>query len=372
MGTRTIEQEQAGKAAVAYASLDQYERTLVVSDLHGDNAGFLAVLRKAGFGPQDALVIVGDILEKGEHSLELLRTVLEYAQAGNVYMVAGNNDTIFSEWYGGAITDEEVHAYINERENIALREMAAEMGMGWQTLDEVRALKEAIRTRYAAELAFLDSLPDILETEHFTFVHAGLRPGPLTEQDRDYCLTVKAFGSQTHRFEKPVVVGHWPASNYCKTIVNVNPYFNRETNVLSIDGGNGLNRWHQINYLILRGSAVEWGAYDDLPRFRALDDQEASEDPLTLDFPRTEVQNVRQDGAQAVCFVPALGREITVPADHLYSYKGKRYCYNMTTYRLPVRAEDILSCCDVEPQGVLAKRDGIVGYYAGRYEFLEG
>lgn len=359
------------KAVVAYADLGQYERAIVASDIHGDDAGFRGMLEQAGFGARDALVIVGDILEKGEHSLALLRTVMELAQTGQVYMALGNNDVIFSEWYNGEATDEEVHGYMNSRENITLREMAAELGMGWQTLDEVRALKAAIRQRYAAELAFLDSLPHILETEHFTFVHAGLRPGPLTEQDRDYCLAVPGFASQTHRFAKPVVVGHWPASNYCETIVNVNPYFNRETNVISIDGGNSLKRWHQINYLILRGSQIEWGAYDDMPRFRALDSQPASPDPLTLEFPRTEVQNVRQGETESVCFVPALGRDITVPNGQFYAYKGKRYCYNLTTYRLPVQAGEVLHCCDKEPQGLLAKKDGIVGYYTGRYEFLE-
>ena len=359
------------KATVAHAKLDRYRRAIVVSDLHGDNRGFSAILRQTGFGEQDALVIVGDILEKGEESLELLRSVMRCAEKGNVYMTAGNNDTIFSEWYGGWVTDEEVLSYMKSHENITLREMARELGMKWDTLDEVRALKTAVRERYAAEIAFLDSLPHILETEHFIFVHAGLKPGPLTEQDMEYCLTVKEFGVQPHRFEKPVIVGHWPASNYCKTIVNVNPYFNRGTNVISIDGGNSLKRWHQINYLILRGETMETGAYDDMPLLCALEDQEASENPLTLEFPRTMVEVLRDDGAESVCFVPALGREMTFADGQLYSYKGKRYCFNMTDYRLPVRSGEILSCCDVEPQGILAKKDGIVGYYTGRYEFLQ-
>lgn len=358
------------KAVVSYANLNQYERTIVVSDLHGDNEGFLGTLKKAGFSSGDALVIVGDILEKGEHSLELLHTVIGLAKAGNVYMVAGNNDTIFSEWYQGEVTDEEVHGYMNARENIILREMAEEMGMGWQTLDEVKALKTVIREQYAEELDFLNALPHILETEYVVFVHAGLKPGPLTEQEREYCLTAKAFGSQTHRFEKLIVVGHWPASNYSDRIVNVNSYFNRETNVLSIDGGNSLKRWHQINYLILRGNNIEFGAYDNMPRFRALDSQEASKDPLTLEFPRTEVEVLCEGDTESVCYLPALDQEMTVANDHLYTYKRKRYCYNLTTYHLPVEAGEVLSCCDVEPRGILAKRDGIVGYYTGRYEFL--
>ena len=165
-------------------------------------------------------------------------------------------------------------------------------------------------------------------------------------------------------------MGHWPASNYCESTINANPYFNRETNVISIDGGNSLKRWHQINYLILRRDQIEFGSYDDMPRFRALDSQEASEDPLTLEFPRTKVEIIRKTERESICYVPALGRKMNVANEHLYTYKGKDYCYNMTTYQLPVQAGDVLSCCDVEPQGLLAKHNGIVGYYTGRYEFL--
>ena len=33
------------KATVAHAELDRYRRAIVVSDLHGDNRGFSAMLR---------------------------------------------------------------------------------------------------------------------------------------------------------------------------------------------------------------------------------------------------------------------------------------------------------------------------------------
>lgn len=89
------------KAVVAYADLNQYERTIVTSDIHGDHEGFLRMLRQVDFSSQDALVIVGDI-------------------------------------------DEASYQYMNACENLTLREMAQELGMGWQTLDEVRALKKAI------------------------------------------------------------------------------------------------------------------------------------------------------------------------------------------------------------------------------------
>lgn len=36
-------------ATVAYASLDRFRRTIVTSDLHGNLAGFRALLQKAAF-----------------------------------------------------------------------------------------------------------------------------------------------------------------------------------------------------------------------------------------------------------------------------------------------------------------------------------
>lgn len=357
-------------AVVAYADLDVFRRTIVTSDLHGDLDGFLALLRQTAPGPEDALVIVGDILEKGTQSLGLLQAVMGLSRTGNVFVLAGNNDLLFAEWGRGQATDEDVLHYLHTRYCSVVLEMARALGLGWDTPAELRTLKAAIWEAYAPELAFLEQLPHILETKHATFVHAGLQPGPLTAQDLDYCLTAKAFGSQTHRFGKPVIVGHWPASNYRSPIVSVEPCWNRDTQVLSIDGGNQLNRWGRINYLILRGAQIKFGGLDHYPKVRALEDQAASADPLTLEFPRTLVEIREAGSTESRCFLPALGREMTLPNEQIYAYKGQHYCWNRTTYQLPVRAGDVLSCCAVEPQGLLAIRGDTVGYYTGRYESL--
>lgn len=357
-------------AVVAYAELDAFRRTIVTSDLHGDLNGFRALLRETDFGPEDALVIVGDLLDKGTQSLGLLRAVMELAQKGNVFVLAGNNDVLFTEWDRRTVTDEDVWHYLHTRDTSVLMEMARELTLGWDTLAEVQALKSAVWDAFRPELRFLEALPHILDTEHVTFVHAGLQPGPLTEQDYDYCLTAKAFGRQSHRFDKPVIVGHWPCSNYYQPIVSVAPYWNRETNVLSIDGGNNLNRWGRINYLIMHGAEPTCHGLDLYPKVRALSAQAASEDPMTLEFPRTLVE-VREAGpAESRCYFPALDRELPIPSDQIYTYKGRTYCWNRTTYRLPVRAGDVLSCCAEEPPGLLAICGDTVGYYEGQFERL--
>lgn len=357
-------------ATVAHASLDRFRRTIVTSDLHGDLAGFRALLQKSGFSSKDALVIVGDLLEKGPQSFSLLRAVMELAQGGNVFVLAGNNDLLLSEWGRGEASDEDVWRYLRTRDTSVLMDMARALEHRWDTLEDVQALKAAVWAAFQPELRFLDALPHILDTKQFTFVHAGLGPGPLTEQDYEFCLTAKAFGRQTHRFEKPVIVGHWPCSNYYQPIVSVAPYWNRDTNVLSIDGGNQLNRWGRINYLVLDGAEPECHGLDLYPKVRALTPQAASEDPLTLEFPRTLVELRETGPVETRCYFPELDRELTISSKQIYSYKGQTYCWNLTTYRLPVQAGDVLSCCALEPQGMLAIRGDTVGYYEGPYEPL--
>ena len=51
------------------------QRILMISDIHGHDSVFRRLLKKAAFTKDDALVIVGDLLEKGPFSLDTLFSV---------------------------------------------------------------------------------------------------------------------------------------------------------------------------------------------------------------------------------------------------------------------------------------------------------
>jgi hypothetical protein len=142
--------------------------------------------------------------------------------------------------------------------------------------------------------------------------------------------------------------------------------------VASIDGGNGVKRGGQINYLVFTGggSSVEYGAYDALPRIRALEAQPANPEPASAVFPRTEVRVLERGTEHSRCYFPALKRELTVPTKQLWLRHGKTYARDFTNHRLPVQPGDELRLCgeDEDGNGTLVKRDGIVGYYNGKYE----
>ncbi len=392
-----IIQTDRNPAVVRTVSLNRYKRVIVVSDIHGDQDGFVQMLEHVKFSEEDAVVIVGDIIEKGAHSLELLRTVMHYADAGKLYAVEGNNEAIFVNWYYGKISDEDICGYVNSRNGSIISDMAKELNQEYGTAEDVRKLKAAVKENFKDEIKFLCGLPHILESEPAVFVHAGIQPGDLRNQDPEYCMKAAEFGCRQERFEHLVVVGHWPVSNYSGCKIVINSYCNKEANTISIDGGNSLKRWKQINYLIFVQNnhhlwEIQHGCYDALPKIQALDRQEENPEPFSLCFPHTRITRMKKLGDRICCYIPYLKRELWIHEDHIYRHINQYYCYDFTTYRLPVEAGEVLSYCgklddqnkiaELEgaagkecagsetAEGILVKRNGIVGNYYGRYVFL--
>ena len=352
-----------------YLDTSRFERVIALSDVHGDLDGFLGALSKAGFSERDALIIVGDILEKGERALPLLRKVMEMSAKGNVFMLMGNNDAIFSSWREGAVSDADMLGYLQNVPHSTIFETARELGLGWDTLEEVTALKNAIFENYKGEIAFLDSLPYIIETEFAVFVHAGLGDGPLCKQEPSVCLSAPEYGIDKRRHKKPVIVGHWPASNYCTDIIRVDPYFNSETGVISIDGGNSLKSWGQINYLVFKDGRLETsGSYDELPKITVLEDQEETKWPTLLIHPKTVLEILEAGEKESLCYLPFLGEKKLIPNRKIYEYRGKHYCYDYTDYKPGLSAGDTASLCQTDEYGALIKKNGVVGYYTGKWK----
>ena len=80
------------RTRIVRTSFRPSQRILMVSDIHGHDAVFRKLLRKAAFTRDDALVIVGDLLEKGTESLKVIRTLMALKKTYQVYVLLGNMD----------------------------------------------------------------------------------------------------------------------------------------------------------------------------------------------------------------------------------------------------------------------------------------
>lgn len=88
-------------------------RTIVISDIHGEQQLFERLLQQVGFCHEDYLIIGGDILDKGQNSIETMEYVFQLLEQPNVFMIKGNCDRIFEE-----LDEDWLFHYMNVRRTI--------------------------------------------------------------------------------------------------------------------------------------------------------------------------------------------------------------------------------------------------------------
>ena len=364
------------KAVIQPLTLPAGRRVLAVSDIHGNLTFLKGLLRKVNFTPADILILVGDLVEKGPDSLGALRYVMELARTHTVYAVSGNCDDLIPAFLdrGDGREKQFFHHYISVwRERSLLYQMAAEAGAEIQDPDDLIGLRDLLRARFPRELAFLRSLPTVLLSDKFLFVHGGVpREDRLEDLDAWQCMKNDDFRSQGHSFRRWVVVGHWPVTLYDPAIPSARPLLDLDAHIASIDGGCVLKLDGQLNALILPDgtctdpAAFADMAYDGLPSAVALDRQEASSDSINVRWSEHAVAVLERGEEFCRCRHEASGRELDILTSFLRKKNGAVICEDATDYRLPVEPGDRLHVVRRTSRGTLAKKDGVTGWYHGR------
>ena len=67
-------------------------------------------------------------------------------------------------------------------------------------------------------------MPQLIETEHYIFVHGGLPEGDPGDWDGWNCMKNDDFMGQGRKFDKWVIVGHWPVMLYRETSPSRQPH----------------------------------------------------------------------------------------------------------------------------------------------------
>ena len=351
-------------------------RVLAISDIHGNLPFLKGVLEKARFSPEDVLVLVGDLFEKGEESLKVLRYLMELQKTHTVYPLCGNCDHIDRVFLDGPPGADEdlwpVFQFWGRRWLIA--QLGAEIGVVPRSPEELPALREAVKKVFPEECAFIRNLPHILETEHFIFVHGGIpREMDLDGLDAYPCMKDDDFLGQGLTFKKWVVVGHWPVTLYNLKVPTARPLISPEQHIISIDGGCVLKLDGQLNALIIpdiTGDEVDYVAYDGLPVVRAIDRQEASTDSLNIRWSDSAVEVLREEGDCSWCRHISTGRELWVLNEYLYPRRadGHIHVEDTTDYQLPVEPGDRLVLVRECSRGYMVKKKGETGWYYGKIE----
>lgn len=170
-------------------------RFFVVGDIHGTYTKLKDMLAKLDWRPGsgDKLIFLGDYIDRGPKSYEVVETVAELTDRYQHEVIAlkGNHESMFLDFITGQC---EPQLFAN--------------GLAATVRDYARPENEFS----ASHLRFYRNLPLSYETDHYIFVHAGLAPGlPLKDQSPHDLLWVRdEFLLSDYDFGKTIVFGHTP------------------------------------------------------------------------------------------------------------------------------------------------------------------
>ncbi|MBQ2767693.1 MAG: metallophosphoesterase [Clostridia bacterium] len=366
-------------------------RVIVISDIHGHPALLQRLLTRVCYRTGvDYLILLGDLIEKGPDSLGVIHMAMDLSSASDrVAVTMGNNDLwrleqlIEPTYERDNILFSTTQTFARYWGSSLFAEMCRAIGADCTDRDMLPSVRESVCETFADELNFLASLPTVLVGERHIFVHGGI-PCPeeellsLTDKNAYCCLKYDNFlGDLTERkmcFSRWVIAGHWPATLYRAAIPSHDPLISPIHHVVSIDGGCGLKREGQLNALIFdpADDAFTSTYVDDLPLIRALDDQPASTDSISIHWGDNAVSLLEnappRTGYHAIEHLRT-GRRLYIPEGDLYTDGGELFCQDCTDYQLPVAAGEPLSLVKTTPDAAIVKRGSVVGWYHGRYEY---
>lgn len=161
--------------------------TYVVSDIHGYKSRFDRLLSTVGFDwANDELYILGDILDRGPESAEMLVWAVNAPE--NVHFLMGNHEDMAL-----AVLKYDLNAYFNdfEREwewpslSFDVRHQPWAWNGGPDTMDQLCQITDAEWRRYKL-IPWLENLPLYYIVNNWLFVHAGLGFGRIHLSDDIY------------------------------------------------------------------------------------------------------------------------------------------------------------------------------------------
>ena len=357
---------------IQHLALPQNRRIICISDVHGSLTYLRGLLEKLRFSPDDVLILVGDLLEKGPQSLDTLRYVIDLAKTHEIHMVSGNCD-----WWVPLMFEvgplEGNLWYINNKPFCLARQMCEELGIPVTPDMDYIAMRDTLAAHYKEEFDFLRAMPEIIETEHYVFVHGGLPEGDPDSWDAWGCMKYDKFLRETpQKFDKWVIVGHWPVVLYRENVVNANPVFDREKKIISIDGGCVLKDDGQLNALIIPFDGSEDFSvisYDPFPTATVPKTQEASEKSWYIRWGDNRVELLERGEEFSRIRHIRTGYEMEVLTKYLYEEAGELKVNDCTDYVLPLSPGDTVSIVESTSRGYFVKHNGVSGWYFGKLEY---
>lgn len=171
-------------------------RTLAIGDIHGCNTALTALLKQVEIQPNDKLIFIGDYIDRGPASRQVIETLLELRRLHSPIFLRGNHEVMMLD------AREDSH-----KENL------------WQSyggLETLSSYGAHFQPNWSSVIPhghwqFLEWTFRFFETDSHIFVHACLDPDLEMADQPDWLLFWESLDRlKSHRSGKKIICGHTP------------------------------------------------------------------------------------------------------------------------------------------------------------------
>ena len=185
------------------SGLSECRRIIAFGDVHGCIYSLQRLIELINPEPGDQLVFLGDMIDRGDHSKEVIDYLIQLSSWYSCHFIMGNHEVMFLD-------------YLEHRNS------SKWLATGGQAmLNSYNTLNGPVFP--ANHLEFFNSCQYFIETENYIFTHGGFDP-ELSIKDNlryykpeDFCwqrihMEQEFIERQKYRWEKTVVCAHTPVS----------------------------------------------------------------------------------------------------------------------------------------------------------------
>lgn len=173
------------------------QKFIAIGDIHGCHKTTEALLNKLDDYQGRKFVFVGDYIDRGPASKEVVDLLLEFKQEKDCVFLRGNHEQMLLDAYEG------------KEESLWM------MNGGEDTLDSYG--KDSIQPLPEEHFDFYKNTLPYYDTEDYFFVHAGLSPAKTIaesiddpEEQKEFLWERSHLNAIDNNWEKTVIFGHTP------------------------------------------------------------------------------------------------------------------------------------------------------------------
>ena len=171
--------------------MDRKKRLIAIGDIHGEIEKLNELLRQLEPKKDDTLVFLGDYIDRGKHSKEVIEKLIALSQETNCIFLKGNHEQMLLKIIETK-SENDVNFWL--------------VNGGAQTFDSYGSCEKI----FELHSDFFRQLKLYYLTDKYLFVHAGIRPDkPLEEQEEEDFLWIRDnFINNKHNLKQKIIFGH--------------------------------------------------------------------------------------------------------------------------------------------------------------------